>query len=275
MNNSFYFIKCITNLHMGSGDINFSIVDNEVQRDPVTNYPSMFSSGVKGALREHFKKCNNGIVISLFGSDEESSNSGGKEKSTPGNLKFMTGNLLYLPIRAARGSMSYYLVTSKDILRQFGAMYRTITGNEIEEGFMSEVAKLDEKKAYAVKKENIKIENNNYPEPEAFAEPILSVLKKAADIDTEKLLIIPDEDLRNVNLPVLARNKLKEGISLHLWYEEVVPHEAVFYFSILSNGTNTGDNALINFDDEIAGASLVQFGGNATVGYGLTKLVKF
>ncbi len=277
MNNAFYFIKCITNLHMGSGDINFNIIDNEVQRDPITNYPTMFSSGVKGALREHFENCTKEIVTSIFGSDVKNSNEGEKEKSTPGNLKFMTGNLLYLPIRAAIGSMSYYLVTSKDILRQFGEMYKTITGDEVEKDFIEEVNKLDDKKAYAVIKENIKIEYNDYCEPEVIAEQILNVLKRATGADFEKLLIIPDEDLRHINLPVLARNQLDNGISQNLWYEEVVPHEAVFYFSVLSNGTEMGDTALENFKEVIGNAdkTLVQFGGNATVGYGLTKLIEF
>lgn len=32
-----YFIQCITNMHVGSGDANYGIVDKLVQRDPVTN----------------------------------------------------------------------------------------------------------------------------------------------------------------------------------------------------------------------------------------------
>ena len=55
MNSKNYVVKCITNLHMGSGDVNFNFVDNEVERDPVSNAPSMYASGVKGALRSHFE----------------------------------------------------------------------------------------------------------------------------------------------------------------------------------------------------------------------------
>ena len=67
MNSRVYGIKCITNLHMGSGDVNFNIVDNEVQRDPVTEYPSMYSSGIKGALREYFENsASKDKVIDIF-----------------------------------------------------------------------------------------------------------------------------------------------------------------------------------------------------------------
>jgi len=54
MNVHVYKYTCLTNLHVGSGDINYNIVDNEVERDPVTGLPMIHASGVKGALREYF-----------------------------------------------------------------------------------------------------------------------------------------------------------------------------------------------------------------------------
>lgn len=51
-----YFIECITNLHVGSGDANYGIVDKLVQRDTVTGFPTIHSSSLKGALREHFEQ---------------------------------------------------------------------------------------------------------------------------------------------------------------------------------------------------------------------------
>ncbi|MCX6279668.1 MAG: type III-B CRISPR module RAMP protein Cmr4, partial [Bacteroidetes bacterium] len=58
MSNTFnaFFIQCITNMHVGSGDANFGIVDKLVQRDTVTDFPTIHSSSLKGALREHFEK---------------------------------------------------------------------------------------------------------------------------------------------------------------------------------------------------------------------------
>ena len=40
-------ISCLTNLHVGSGDIKFEIIDGQVEKDPITNYPVIFASGVK------------------------------------------------------------------------------------------------------------------------------------------------------------------------------------------------------------------------------------
>ena len=56
MNVFAYKIECLTNLHVGSGDLNYNIIDNEVERDAVTGYPIVHASGLKGALKEHFKK---------------------------------------------------------------------------------------------------------------------------------------------------------------------------------------------------------------------------
>ena len=90
-------------------------------------------------------------------------------------------------------------------------------------------------------------------------------------------MILEEQLVKKINLPVLARNHLDNGISQNLWYEEVVPHEAVFFTAVLTDGTSSGDEALESFDQHITGEkgySLVQFGGNASVGYGLTKISK-
>ena len=109
MKNNFYIINCITNLHMGSGDINFNIIDNEVERDPLYSHPIMFSSGVKGALREHFETLGDHDIIPIFGSDIEESRKNNGGKSTPGNLKFLNAELLFLPVRAVKsGSARHY-----------------------------------------------------------------------------------------------------------------------------------------------------------------------
>ena len=47
-------LECMTNMHVGNGDVNYNIIDNEVEKDPVTGYPTINASGVKGALREFF-----------------------------------------------------------------------------------------------------------------------------------------------------------------------------------------------------------------------------
>jgi CRISPR-associated protein Cmr4 len=53
-NSSCYLIHCKTNLHAGSGDTNYGIIDKMVQRDPVTELPCIYSSSLKGSAQGVF-----------------------------------------------------------------------------------------------------------------------------------------------------------------------------------------------------------------------------
>jgi len=67
MKTIFYKIECLTNLHVGSGDVNYNIIDNEVEKDPVTGYPIIHASGVKGALRDDMKNRGEQFLNKVFG----------------------------------------------------------------------------------------------------------------------------------------------------------------------------------------------------------------
>ena len=279
MKSYFYKIQCITNLHMGSGEINFNVIDNEVERDPVDNRPVMFSSGVKGALKDHFHNQGVGMdtIKDIFGSEIDRNPN---ENSVPGKTRFLTACLILLPFRAAFGRYPYYLATTKGILQQFGSLYKNIKGTELVEGFEAAVSGLDGKETYGIETDPVKLEDYKY----SNIQPVPKAISKALGFfvnneSIQKVMIIPDFDFgggRNrVVLPVLARNRLDaQGISQSLWYEEVVPHESVFYLPVLSNETADGDRALDTFHSSITagGGSLVQFGANATIGYGLTRV---
>ena len=46
-----YLIEALTNLHVGDMGTSCSIVDKTVQRDALTNYPTIYATSLKGALR--------------------------------------------------------------------------------------------------------------------------------------------------------------------------------------------------------------------------------
>ena len=66
-----------------------------------------------------------------------------------------------------------------------------------------------------------------------------------------------------------CRKMLDNGESKQLWYEEIVPHESVFYTIVIGNDEKTL-NIFINALNDIN--NIVQFGGNASVGYGLCRV---
>lgn len=278
MKNLNYLITCLTNLHMGSGDVNFNIVDNEVQRDPITKWPEMYASGIKGALRDHCFKLDEGAVEDIFGSDIIASRSGSREGSKPGKLRFLSGKILFLPIRAAKGRTPYFLVTTRSLLEAWAGLYQKLNGSEFVDGLMAAIAGLKTEETYAGNTAvDIRIENSDYKADalhpiEGSLQSALAKLLPETDLDRVLILKEEDEVVKNCHLPVTARNQLDNGISKNLWYEEVVPHEALFYFFVLSDGTEEGDDALDIFGELIDENPLVQFGGNATIGRGLTEL---
>lgn len=72
-----------------------------------------------------------------------------------------------------------------------------------------------------------------------------------------------DKLCNNDNLPIIARNRLENGLSANLWYEQVLPSETVLLCIIDDKGDDTLANKLKD--------NLVQIGANATIGYGYCK----
>lgn len=270
-----YIIRCLTNMHMGSGDANFSVVDNEVQKDSVNGCPVMYASGIKGALRDHFNTVGFDDIETVFGSDIKKSRKDKRDASQQGNVRFLTANLLFIPIRAGKGPVSYFMATSKGLLQEWNMIYSNIYEKDLAPGLGDKIKALDEKAVYSdIADHDLKIEDNNYSKAviKKLDEGLLSFIQEMFPETVSRLLIVPEGDLSQISLPVMARNQLENGISNNLWYEEIVPHESVFSFHVVSNGTAAGDNALESFDNVIGQYPLVQFGGNATIGYGLTKV---
>lgn len=227
-------LECLTNLHAGNGDVNYNIIDNEVEKDPVTGYPVINASGVKGALRKHFK--NNEDEQNWFGKDAQ------------GKLKILGANMLAMPLRASKGEKAFYRVSTDLMIQKF---------NEFCDIFLNQNGKIPK---WEPVDSMIAVETFKLDEKITF---------HGASTKYD-LYRIKTEDLRKIELPVIARNKLEDGISDNLWYEEVVPHESIFYFPVFVEDTDR--ELLKKFIKALKDSSIIQFGGNASIGYGLCKV---
>lgn len=258
MNAIVYKIICLTNLHVGSGEANFDIIDKTVEKDPILMIPTINSSGVKGALRQHFVECGvePKVITTIFGSSPKDSaevetvtkTEDGKEKgkkdskTIPGQVKFYQADLLARPARASMGDKSYYMVTSEAAIMQFYQKME-IFANSVNVFALTDC-------------------------DEVGVEGITA--NKEIELLGESFKVIGDVDLRDMLLPVLARNQLEDGISNNLWYEEVVPHKSIFTFAVSSE-----DEAVLNaFTEVLRKKQFVQFGANASIGYGLCRIEK-
>lgn len=251
MNTRFFRVKCLTNLHMGGGDVNYSVIDLEVERDPVLGEPTMNASGVKGAIRD-FCEARAGKdseqVKFIFGSR----GSGGQ----PGSYSFFSGDLLARPVRISGGEGAYVLATTPELIGHF-----------VEKATALGVTGLDQSPLPAPRAGNVLcgrgcVEVEGLPATKS--ETPCTLLEQL--LGTDNWALMTTDDLFAIDLPVQVHNLLADGDSKNLWYTQVVPHESVF--GLLISGPD-GDAQL----EELLGAEpIVQFGGGASTGNGYARL---
>lgn len=247
-------------MHVGSSETNYNVIDNEVEKDVIFDIPTINASGVKGALRyfiESEKKLSPEEIKDIFG---------GKENDiSKGNYKFLSANLMARPLRVSKGTKAYINTTSIDIvenqLQLFGKLDIVIGKDFNEDLNNEELPNNFDGKSFAVAWDLSQVEEIEGKEVVTKKSKVLEKL-----IGDNWALTTHDE-FKYYSLPVLARNVLKEGESKNLWYEEVVPHQSIFYFIII---TPDKENKL----DYILENNVIQFGGNASIGQGYTSIMK-
>jgi CRISPR-associated protein Cmr4 len=254
-----YKFTCLTNLHVGSGEINYNIVDNEVECDPTTGLPMIHASGVKGAMREHFAKTLDAASVNrIFGAPPKQ-----KEAITAGSYRFMDAGFLCRPMRVANSAaMASINVVSFESLNRFLAMLNAFGVNPFGITHIDADPSVFGNAQFLTnyRQEPIRVED----EATLMMPPQLEaqIRKLSGVIGTNVALVKNFEDYP---LPVLARNQLEKGESKNLWYEQVVPHDSVFFELIL-----TPDN---NMELELE-KNIIQFGGNASIGCGFVQITK-
>jgi CRISPR-associated protein Cmr4 len=255
-------LRCVTNLHVGSGDVNYSVIDNEVERDPVLqDVPIIHATGVKGALRAHFAgRLGQAEADSIFGS------SGGAGTATkPGSHKFFDAFCLARPLRllsSARADVPCLLGVGLDALRHYcgflqalGFSQWSVGNDQLAEGSLAYTGLGNAKHVY--------VEGDKASPLPASLTP--ATKQALADLVGEPYVLAPT--LRHYPLPAAARNSLGNVQIPNLWYEEFVPHMSIFYTVIMTPGSS---ELGLDFD-----AGPIQFGGNSSVGYGQCHLEVF
>jgi len=272
MKTDLYIIETLTNTHVGSGDINFDIIDNQVQRDSITGLPTINSSSLKGAFRELFEEKEAGKLVKfIFGGNREEDKE--TNDTTHGNYNFFSANLLTMPVRSNK--KFYFNAISNGVIKE---LLETIENFDI---------KIDEELVSSLKNlleidtiNPVIFENINDCIIEDFDNLSIqnSLNETIKNFLGEDIVLFNDKDFKKLSLPVIARNKLENGESQNLWYEEVVPKKSKFYFCI-GKPDNLAeydkkekiDGFERRFDNE---GDKVQFGANKSIGYGYSLVKK-
>jgi len=302
-----FTITAKTNIHVGSGSQNYGVIDNLIQRDPLTGFPCIFSSSLKGAIREYFRhylsdKDQNykGLILNVFGFEkgdgiedeedntEEINSSENKEenetkkekgsfKQQAGKYRFLQADLLSFPVRSDK--KLFYRTTSPYLLQNLKnqtELYRLNFNDEKDKEAISNISFSDtDMKAF-----HFSLESNAILEENEIVSQSVKTLESFKQF--EKLQVLVGDDMSIVNdsdfaelvsdyhLPAIARNNLIDGSSTNLWYEQVLPSETRFWFAVLSP---VGDKYLDIFVEKIQ-ENPIQIGANASIGYGFCKIQK-
>ncbi len=231
MNTTLWLIKAQTNLHVGNESTsNYGIIDKAIQRDALTNIPCINSSSLKGAINEYC--CSKGVDENdrmdattrkqIFGSDKKSSDG----KASKGKAEFYDAKLLFLPKQTNNADLYKYITSSKvlDLLVERMKMFKA----------------------------ELNLDRNEEALQERFQ------LDRTVEINDEEFANLCSDD----ELPIIARNRLDDGTSSNLWYEQILPAKTVLY--AITREPNEQLTAVLD-------NAIVQIGANATIGYGYCK----
>lgn len=233
-NKSAWLIMAETNLHVGNEGVNnYGVIDLAIQRNVVTDIPCIHSSSLKGAIKEYIEekwnKENQNKVVSckkVFGSEK-----GMKDEDTQkGEAVFFDAELLALPIQNSEGNYYFKLAYDENGIKQFSDKLKRM-------------------------------------EVDVDCDKILGKIRIATHIlDGQEESVTNFQELcDNEHLPIIARNRLNNGESDNLWYEQILPSK-----SVLGTIIDTNEQNLV---DALNG-KIIQIGANATVGYGYCTFVK-
>lgn len=269
-----YLITAISNIHAGSGDANYGVIDKEVQRDVISQLPTIHASGLKGAFRELFTHLHDGDpdhnnITYIFGSSN-SEQKGDTNKNEAGWYNFYNAQLLVLPVRSDKAP--FFRATSPEILKEFRRQLQHFNKDKYDQYESALKALID-----------INPEENEPVFFEGYGEAILEdylakeidfpdgIYDLTLDLLGENLALFHHNDFKILceDLPVIARNNLENGISTNLWYEEIVPRESRFFFFLSQPQEHSGFDTTLRLNNDF-----VQIGANASVGYGYSKITK-
>jgi len=257
------YLHALTPVHAGTGQVSASVVDLPIAREKATNWPLLPATSLKGVLRDRTPK---GDREALFGSQDQ-----------VGALQFGDARLLCFPVRSWQGVFAYVScpLALNRLVRDFAALNApfpkvgTVPDPANESAMVAEGSVLAE--SGNIWLEDLPLTETKDAAVQAIAEGIAAAVVPEAERAgfVKRFALVSDNvfDFLTENATeITARIKLvpeKKTVDKEqgaLWYEEAVPAEAIFVAPVLGE--------LL----PVASGTVVQIGGNETVGRGLCRM---
>mgnify|MGYP001773254889 CR=1 FL=1 len=299
---------CLTPIHMGAGQ-SVSYVDNVVQREKHTGFPTLWASGIKGVLRALCMRINNEIikkekVEEIFGPENDA-----EERASI--ISITDAKILFYPVRSVKGIFAY--ITCPFVIKKFFNELKILGILQKYQLFQnSKLEKLELKDDEVIvdKQSDIKIENNtvgleefsfnvkndnniNWDNCKDFKEFINS---NGLDFDFIKrhLAIVSDDvfsDFVKYSVEIRTRIRINQETGTvenkALFTEELIPAESIFYSFIFANkrdqqngkqnkqqNEQQNERVLQKIEEVLNNVNgILQLGGDETLGKGIVKAI--
>ena len=276
-----------TPLHAGAGQ-SVDGIDLPIQREVHTDWPCVFGSAVKGALRAHAEQrmaSTSTAIADLFGPDH----GGAQERDTShaGALLVGDATLLALPVRSLQSSFKW--VTCPQALQRFARtaerlglqlQWPTITQPAPDKALGQGDAKLF--------LEEFRFEQSPDACIGALAKALAPLSGGALDEATllQRLVVVHDDifsflarNATSVQPHIAIDSTTKTVKDGALWFEETLPPETLLYVPLTATasrrkgGALTAAQVLEQFEQLLpAGKNWLQLGGNETTGMGWCRV---
>lgn len=268
----------ISPIHAGSGAAT-STVDLPIQRERHTNWPHIQASGVKGAMRDHYRKFagdEQGQVINfIFGSDKDNDkDQDGFDGDHPGSISISDAKLLAFPMRS--NIAPFVWVTCPSVLKrlktdlefakfaELGEIPSVVKGEAVVlKGPLSGDIVLEDAVV------SVNSPENSFELPEKF--PL-----------AERVLLISDEmfdycvsSCTEVQTQIKIDSRTGTALDGALRYQELLPADSILYSVVYyskSAGLNELQADMIQNHIEDVIKDFVQIGGDETLGRGICKI---
>jgi CRISPR-associated protein Cmr4 len=288
MSTQLTFVHALSPLHAGTGQ-GAGVIDLPIAREKATGLPFLPGSSLKGTLRA---RCTGPECRQIFGPEPTDMQT---ENNYASSVQFSDQRLLLFPVRSLAGVFAW--VTSPYILRRLA--------RDIEDAQMTlpadSIPDIPDENSCAIvnNTSKIKVDTCIYLEDLALAKiqtPAEAgewaswiakrVFPDDADWQTtlrERFCIVHDDVfsfLLHTATEITARIKLKSDAKTveegGLWYEEALPTETILSGIMLAAPTIASKinvARILEVLQELTNKKTLQFGGKATVGRGLCRVL--